>query len=192
MAVCCCARGKCAGCRLCLSPSTPGRRCASAMSARAFHILVVIVRLRTTLFDKIVRQRRSAALQSLHTGALVPVQFPGDQDNRVTYFHLDQIRCRYDRPGGKRPQQAPFSRGTEEGDSGFNQMTCAVKFMTLRQIAPAFFGCFYRKVSIEIAVFALGGGDQFDYLVGGFSSSASGFWHSDRATASSHLATSLS
>ena len=65
-------------------------------------------------------------------------------------------------------QQASFSRGLEEGDSGFNQMTGAVKFMTLRKIAPAFFGCFYRKVSIEIAVFALGGGDQFDYLVGGF------------------------
>lgn len=89
-------------------------------------------------------------------------------------------------------QQAPLARGLEEGDSGFNQMTGAVKFMTLRQIAPAFFGRFYRKVSIEIAIFALGGSDQFDYLVSGFSSSASGFWHSDQATASSHLATSLS
>ena len=65
-------------------------------------------------------------------------------------------------------QQAPLARGLEEGDSGFNQMTGAVKFMTLRQIAPAFFGRFYRKVSIEIAIFALGGSDQFDYLVSGF------------------------
>ena len=64
-------------------------------------------------------------------------------------------------------QQAPFPVA-EEGDSGFNQMTGAVKFMTLRQIAPAFFGRFTVKVSIEIAIFALGGGDQFNYLVGGF------------------------
>ena len=65
-------------------------------------------------------------------------------------------------------QQAPLARSLEEGDSGFNQMTGAVKFMTLRQIAPAFFGRFYRKVSIEIAIFALGGSDQFNHLVGGF------------------------
>ena len=65
-------------------------------------------------------------------------------------------------------QQAPLARGLEEGDSGFNQMTGAVKFMTLRKIALAFFGCFYRKVSIEIAIFALGGGDQFNHLVSSF------------------------
>lgn len=38
-------------------------------------------------------------------------------------------------------------------------MIGVVKFMIFCKIVLVFFGCFYCKVSIEIVVFILGGGD---------------------------------
>lgn len=64
--------------------------------------------------------------------------------------------------------------------------------MAFGEVCPALLWRFDREICIQIAIFTLGGRDQFNHLVGSFSSPASGFWHSDQATASSHFATSLS
>ena len=65
-------------------------------------------------------------------------------------------------------QQTTFAGGLEEGDTRFNHVPGAVQFVAFGEVGPALLWRFDREICIQIAIFTLGGRDQFNHLIGGF------------------------
>ncbi len=115
----------------------------------------------------------SAALRSLHTGASVPVQF------RVTGITLQlvfiwtkyavDISARRQTTSSKRRLPVAWKKGLRLQSDDRRS-----KVHGTPPDCPAFFGHFYRKVSIEIAIFALAEAISSITSSAVFSSSASG------------------